>query len=253
MPVLNENGVVYDMIDVAVTLRCNNFCINCIRFCNMESVTGLDYKDSDMSLDQIEKFITQVEKLDVHPLIGTVMLTGGEPLLHKDIITIYNSIKSRLVDTGLIKDVLLNSNLKMKPPAELQKAILNYVPFDKKAEEHNVVLLHPDDMKKRRMTFDTCNHYRKWRPVLSMYGYNMCCGALGYIDLFELDSLFIQELPDDPNKFPVKDMDLVCQHCPFPFMGSNSYLERCLGRPVSKIYKDRAEKNREEKRVHIKF
>ena len=52
------NGV---NIDLCVTLRCTAACPNCVRFCNMSAVTGLDYSDSDMTMGQIAEFIRQVQ------------------------------------------------------------------------------------------------------------------------------------------------------------------------------------------------
>jgi organic radical activating enzyme len=246
--------MIYQTFDFIVTLRCNGGCKNCIRFCGMSDVTGLKYNDTDITLVQVNKFISQVKALyKDEPVIGEIILTGGEPMMHKDIKEIFFKLKKELVDTKIVNNLLINSNLVLEIEEELKPFIINFSTPDKNPEIHNVVLFHPDDMKKPRPTFDKCNHYRKNRPVLSVYGYNMCCAAQGYIALFGLDNLFIDELPDDPSKFPVKEMDDVCQHCPFPHMTENTYLEKAIGRPVSKIYKVEAELNREGRFIKKRF
>ena len=35
-------------IDIQITLRCNGGCKNCIKFCCMEEITGLNYDDTDL-------------------------------------------------------------------------------------------------------------------------------------------------------------------------------------------------------------
>ncbi len=47
-------------LDLCITYRCNQSCRNCIEFCNLADITGLDYSDSDMTLSQILDFCDQI-------------------------------------------------------------------------------------------------------------------------------------------------------------------------------------------------
>jgi hypothetical protein len=240
---------IYETIDVEVTLRCNWRCENCIKFCNMQNETGLDYRDTDMSMGQIENFVSEVEKIGAEKkqlVTNTVFLTGGEPLLHPDIIEMAKLVKT-LVDKSLIRSLAINSNLVKKAPEELKPFVVNFSTTEQKAQIHNTVLIHPDDMEQRRPSFATCKHYRKWRIVLSRYGYNMCCAGDGYMRLFGEEELFIDHLPDSPNGFPLDKMDRVCQHCPF---GCDMIaMEKDVGCPISKIYAEQAELNRNGRKI----
>lgn len=76
--IVNINMYIYDFLDLQIILRCNAKCLNCIEFCNMKHLTGLDYSDSDMTLDQIDKFISNIKEFN-KPVIENLYITGGEP------------------------------------------------------------------------------------------------------------------------------------------------------------------------------
>ena len=214
----------------------------------MEDVTGLKYHDTDLTMEQVDRFIHDVKALKPEagglPAVYQIFLTGGEPTLHPQYGEIFYRIKRELVDPGFAGSVKISSNLasQKKVPAELQPHLVNFVPLDEKAEEHDVTLLHPLDMRKKPMTFRKCSHFRKNTVAVSCHGYFNCCAGDGYARLFGMDYLYLDHLPKSRDGFPLDRMDDVCQHCPFPF--NSSFPERKHGRPVSKIYAEQAELNR---------
>lgn len=241
----------YESLDVQVTLRCNVYCKNCIKFSNMEAVTGLDYSDTDVSLLWVARLRDELAALSAHgKVIDTLCLTGGEPTLHPDILDIVNLLKPLV--PWVVGQITINSNLIM--PEHLREKLapylINYSIVKDKPQIHSTVLLHPSEIQADAPTFAGCTHYRKWRPVVNVYGYSMCCAADGYIRLFGLDELIIPKLPVRPEGFPLSKMDLVCNHCPFGCR--TEVFERDEGRPVSAVYQQRAEQNRQ-KLINLKL
>ena len=233
----------YEMIELLVTLRCNVSCPNCIRLCNTEAVTGLDYEGLDLTPGQVERFLQDVEavgaRTGARPVTGMVVLTGGEPTLHRDIIPIAQAVDRRLVQTGLAGGLMINSNLLRPPPPEIQPWVVNFTPLSQKAAVHSAVLLAPPDPPP---VFDACRHYRKWRVEVSAHGYSLCCAAGGYLRLFGLTQLYSAVLPDRPEEFAfLPQMNDVCRHCAF---GGPVQPESLVGRPVSPVYQAAAQAGR---------
>jgi hypothetical protein len=209
----------------------------------MAEVTGLNYSNSDLTLEQIEKFISQTEKLGSEKnctVFDFVQLSGGEPLLHPNIVEIVQSIKERLLDKELARSLIVNSNLVFGAPTEVKPYLVNYSSVQQKPKEHAAVLLHPDDRGCPRPTFKDCTYHGKNRVVLTYQGYSYCCVSDGYIRLFGEEDLIVGELPSSPEGFPA--IDRVCQHCSFGCKIEK--LEKDVGRPVSKIYAEQAGLNR---------
>jgi hypothetical protein len=229
----------YSRIEFEVTLRCNTYCSNCLRFCNMKDLTGLDFSDTDITIEQTEKLIKDIEKLGPKTVVYKILITGGEPLLHPKLIEIVNMIKTRLLDVHLINELLINSNLTIEIPEEIKKYIVNYTKVEDKPFSHQVMFLHPDDLNVKRPTYFDCSQGGKLALVYSNKGYNVCCQSDGYIRLFNLEHLFIDTLPAD-GIFPF--MDEVCQHCLFG-TGKN-ILEKNVSRPISKIYEEQFKLNK---------
>ena len=61
------------------TSRCNLFCAHCFNHDRQDDVTGETGIKKEMSLEEIEKFSSQLEHLK------SITITGGEPFLRKDI------------------------------------------------------------------------------------------------------------------------------------------------------------------------
>lgn len=233
----------YQTLDVQVTLRCNARCRNCIKLCGMDDVTGLDYSQTDMTLDQIATLRDELADRFVHHgtmVIGVLCLTGGEAMLHPHIHTIVEMLDP-LVSIGAVGHITINTNGLVEVP-ELSQYAVTYTPIPQKAATHNVVLLHPNEIEPGPHGFEQCQHYRKWRPVVNCYGHSLCCAADGYIRLFGLDHLIVPRLPESFDGYPLDKMDDVCSHCPFG--ASREIFERDAGRPVSVIYGVQAAINR---------
>jgi len=235
--------MIFPVLDIEITLRCNGYCKNCIKLCCSESETNLNYDDYDLSLNQIKTSITQIKDIgdrNNEVVFDIVYITGGEPLLHPQFREIFDLVRSELLGK-YINTIRINSNGILKYD-ELKDHIVTFSNISQKSDIHNTVLLHPDDFD-IRPNFFQCNHYRKGVVVLGYHGYNLCCAADGYMRLFGKSNLFIESLPDNYTGFPLAHMQEICQHCPF---GRESIpLERDLGSPISKIYREQIElKNR---------
>jgi hypothetical protein len=68
-----------EYLDLQITLRCNAHCANCIKLCGMDSLTGLDYSDTDLTSQQLDAIIADAGAADAR--IDHLVVTGGEPLL----------------------------------------------------------------------------------------------------------------------------------------------------------------------------
>lgn len=239
--------MIYPSLDVQVTLRCNAACRNCIKLCNMGVVTGLDYSDTDITLEQaamIQEELLALAAQHGRPIMSVLCLTGGEPLLHpqiRELAAIFAPLVPVVADMFMI-----NTNGSVEMP-ELSHYAATYTPLAGKAAEHNVVLLHPSDIEDEGHTFETCQHFRKWRPVVNVYGYSMCCAGDGYIRLMGVDDAITPHLPATPSDFPLAAMNQVCPHCPFGCQ--TQVFERDAGRPVSDFYLEQAARNRAGRRL----
>ena len=235
-------------LDVCITLRCNATCRNCIEFCNRGYVTGLDYSDSDMTLGQIAEFVHQVEGMDPAQRFTRITVTGGEPLLHPQVEEIVAQVEG-LRAGGHVQEVLVNSNGLIAAPASLRPYLVNYSHPGDNPGLHNVAFLHPTEFGGRKQTYAGCKHSRRETVVLTYLGWSICCAGDAYLRLFGMEDLFLDHLPDH---FPLEEMDRICQHCPF---GSFDVLpfERDAGCPVSDVYLQEAEKNRQGSRLTKRF
>jgi hypothetical protein len=221
----------------------------------MQESTGLDYRDSDMTMGQIDNLIDQIKSLHHEHLFETVCITGGEPLLHPDIEEITRKL-AELRAQGYFRNLVINSNTLLTPPRSLQPYIVNYSEPQLKKYLHNTVLLHPQDFGGKEYTFATCTHYRKNRVVLNYQGFSICCAGDAFIRLFCLEELIVERLPPSIEGFPLAEMDKVCRHCPFSNQNLDEEImpfEKELGRPVSAIYAAEADKNRLGRSIRKRF
>jgi hypothetical protein len=74
----------------------------------------LDLADSDLTYDQLDKCINDIR--DSEYAVEWLRLTGGEPLLHPKFKTIMDVVEQRLVKTGLVKSVQINTNCTLPMP-----------------------------------------------------------------------------------------------------------------------------------------
>lgn len=86
----NDHPVGY----VEITTRCNMACPGCYRGCNLKSTNK-----GDKSLEKIKEEILLFKKVRN---CQTISLTGGEPLLHPDILKIVNFVKKNRMNVNLL-------------------------------------------------------------------------------------------------------------------------------------------------------
>ena len=236
-------------LDILVTLRCNAKCRNCIEFCNREQDTGLDYSDSDMTLAQIDNFVSQVREAAYKITFEHVYVTGGEPLLHPRIVEIVRRLDP-LRAAGYITELHVNSNMTLPVPKQIQKYVVNFTNVKDKAAKHQVVLLHPSEMSKFARGRSRCTHYRKDTWTLSYLGFALCCAGDGYARLYGRGDMFLSHLPLSVREFPA--MDEICWNCPFS-MEDKLPMESKAGAPVSKIYTTEADKNKAGRKIAVRY
>lgn len=238
VPTRRQNMPTYEYLDLQITLRCNAACSNCIKFCNLQRVTGLDYSQSDLTRGQIAAFINDVRTAGV--TIDNLVVTGGEPLLHSEVVDFVHTLRDALLDSGHVRRVLLNTNLRQAVPKPLLPYAVNYSRPEESERIHDAVFVHPDDHG-GPVRFADCRHYRKYRVVCNYQGYSLCCAGDGYIRLFALEHLIVDHLPADYQGFPLASMDDVCRNCPF---GGSPPKQADVGCPVSPIYAEQGKQNR---------
>jgi hypothetical protein len=211
----------------------------------MKNITGLNYSDSDMTLGQIDNFINQVKqinRINCDVVVENLYVTGGEPLLHKDIEEIMVKLQE-LQELKLVTNIFINSNKVIAAPISIEKYIVNFSLPSENKDIHSTVLLHPSEFSESEQTYSECTHYRKNRVVLNYLGYSICCAVDAYIRLFNFDDLILESLPASRLRFPLKEMNKICKHCPFGHV-TDVPLEKNVGCPVSQIYSIEAHKNR---------
>ena len=96
--------------DLAVTYQCNNDCFHCYM--------GGPRKTRELTLEEWKKVIDIIDSLDV----GSIIFTGGEPLLRKDIVDLV------AYSRNLVSGLITNGRLLTKDMvSHLEKAELDHV------------------------------------------------------------------------------------------------------------------------------
>ena len=225
-------------IQLEITYRCNLLCRKCNRHCNLVKLPYL--KDSDMTVEQVEKFISQVKQKKAH--LHQIDIIGGEPLLHPKIGEFISLIFYKLMvpghldfiqisSNGILKDrlneILVDSNI--KKAIDNKFIILNYV-FGPKDDWFYWVLTAPVDLG---LKWDRCDWPRTCGVLLNACGYwpSGICGALAR--LFCLDEYAKYDFPVKFGKIWPRLKEDVCKYCP---VGSDALRNKTNGR-VSPSYK----------------
>jgi hypothetical protein len=223
----------YQAIDVQLTLQCNAACPNCGQLCNVKGL-GLDYSGAALTDAQIEKCFSDIRAIG-RKRIRTILLTGGEPLLHPRVEwAAEQAIK--LIRKDYAYDLQINSNLILKAPAPIAPFIRNDSTPEENKVIHRAILLHPDDIPAPRPTWVTCCRLRcDKKATFTHKGWFACCAGAGLARLLKADHLYLDHLPRSHSGFPLEQMSDVCNHCS---MGcANQPLESKVGAPVSEFYK----------------
>ncbi len=117
MPLIDAHGRKHDYLRISVTDRCNLRCLYCM---GDEGIEQLSHSDI-LSYEEILKVVTAGAELG----ISKIRITGGEPLIRKDLV----SLIERIAAVPGIADLAMTTNGVLLPhyAAELKKAGLNRV------------------------------------------------------------------------------------------------------------------------------
>jgi len=189
------------------TLRCTQSCPECNRFCHLD---WYDQSDSDMTMEQVERFVTQVETSGRR--IGQVTLIGGEPMLHPQLAEIIDMLQRRLVDPRLAKRVKLatNGDLLHKLPVHVCHGL--HIKVDAATRKgHRCLMAAPKDTGQETMALGTCHTPLHCGLAINCYGY-WPCGAGGSIArLFDLRRYLRTRLPKNLSDFG--NLQTLCELC----------------------------------------
>jgi hypothetical protein len=196
-------------VEIEITLRCNRSCPQCNRYSNLFDFMPLD--DTDMTLGQIDKFCSQVERGGQR--LGKIALIGGEPLLHPELEQIVDMLHTRLREKRLVRELVMTTNgdnLKKVHPRALEHLRIT-VSWNKMGFLYS--LAAPKDLGQ---TMRTCPVPRKCGICLNVWGYWPCGPACAISRLFDFPQYQRVELPKSLEEFGPLDRlgnwD-ICQLC----------------------------------------
>ncbi|GGH21698.1 cyclic pyranopterin monophosphate synthase subunit MoaA [Cribrihabitans marinus] len=99
-PLIDPFARAITYLRVSVTDRCDFRCV----YCMSENMTFLPKKDL-LTLEELDRMCTTFVRLGVEKL----RITGGEPLVRRDIMTFFNAM-TRHLDSGALKELTLTTN-----------------------------------------------------------------------------------------------------------------------------------------------
>lgn len=99
-PLIDPFQRAINYLRVSVTDRCDFRCV----YCMSEDMTFLPKKDL-LTLEELERMCSTFVRMGVEKL----RITGGEPLVRRDIMTFFNAMGKHL-DTGALKELTLTTN-----------------------------------------------------------------------------------------------------------------------------------------------
>lgn len=250
----------YESLEIVITLRCVGHCKNCIRMCNTTEWSGLDYSDMDMSLGHVRRVIQDIRDVFslscfTEPVFGIVCVTGGEPLLHPNVVEITNLVHDQVTRSGMSVLTMLNTSGSMPIPVSLSEFAVTFSRMPDKTGIHQAMFIDPAEPgiegigAQAPPTYATCQHYRKHRVIVTRNGYNMCCASEGYTRLFGAEQLCLRKLPASPEQFPC--IDAICAHCAYG--AEQAFYERDVGCPISPVYRLQAQLNKAGRRLAFKL
>lgn len=203
-------------LEVDLTLRCNQKCINCSRYCNTPQ-SGLRYgSETDLTMNQIEKFCDQVIQRSKQEttVINQLTLLGGEPLLHPQVVLIVNTIHKYLLVPKLVKHLRIITNNSIPIPRQLLSLanIQTMMPLEKKSMHHSCFFTTCYDLGYNGPAM-VCKDLVNCGPHLSYTGYSPCPSATTIIRFFQIQNGFVFDLPKNNYDFPYHP-SMVCAKCP---------------------------------------
>ncbi len=99
-PLIDPFARAISYLRVSVTDRCDFRCV----YCMSENMTFLPKKDL-LTLEELDRMCSTFVRMGVEKL----RITGGEPLVRRDIMTFFNSM-TRHLDSGALKELTLTTN-----------------------------------------------------------------------------------------------------------------------------------------------
>lgn len=218
-------------IGVLITMRCNAHCKNCEKLCNLDALTGCASDDGDMTLADVERVCTDIERVALQtrtrPIATSVVFSGGEATLHPQLEAFVELAERKLLSKSLVGGVLINTN-GSHPQHPCAKRFVTWTALQDKPAHHVAIFSDPA-AERALVTYASCQDCtRKQQVTVSKWGYNRCCGALGYIRMLGADDALLARLPSSESEWP--NMDRVCAVCAF---GNAGPKESAVGRPFS--------------------
>jgi hypothetical protein len=188
-------------VELEITLRCNARCPQCSRHCNI-----FDYGPSDMTLDQIHRFIAQVkehgEPLDI------LSLMGGEPTIHPDFEKIVLLLFDELYVKGMVRRLRIATNGRRPIPSSIRERPIGIITSPVSKKDHRCQFIAPVDSGQQ---VRECPVPHVCGIALNYFGYFPCGAGGAIIRLFRLSHLIRHELPRTVEDF--RYFHAVCGLC----------------------------------------
>ena len=228
-------------VQLEITYRCNKLCRKCIRHCNLTKLPYL--KSTDMTIGQIEKFVTQVKQKGVH--LNHIQVLGGEPLLHPELNEIISILYYKLVIPGNLSRIEIWTNGLIDPAGALKKCRLDS-DIDKAFNDDKIVVIVSPPGKDRLYTYvlnapvdlglrwDVCAFPRDCGILVNSYGYwpSGVCGQIAL--MFGMTGYRRFDFPTRFRKTWPKLKQDICKYC---VIGCKELVNKKEGR-VTTSYKE---------------
>jgi len=189
-------------IELEITLRCNLACPTCNRHCNAYG----DLSDSDMTLDQIRRFVRDVQTSGRR--YEYIAALGGEPTLHPQFAEVMEILHEGLVAKGYAQRLRIISNGVLPIPESVLDLCPEVVTSDHETKPHYEAFIAPKDTGQERAL---CSVLRNCGISLSAYGYAPCGPGAAIARLFGLKGFMRKSLPANPGEFG--DLEPLCELC----------------------------------------
>lgn len=190
-------------IELEITLRCNATCPSCSRHTHLS-----EYKNSDMTLEQIDKFIQEVKN---HNNIDLISVMGGEPTVHPFFEVIIFKLYEELLQKKYIKRLQIITNGKIEVSSSISKiiSVIKY-PQEFKGNEHRCQFVAPIDTGQILKEY-ACDIPQVCGLGFNAYGCNPCGAGGAIARLFGLQKYIMYSLPKNVEEFG--DLYDLCKYC----------------------------------------
>ena len=177
-------------IQLEITYRCNKLCRKCNRYCNLKKLPFL--KNTDMSIEQIEKLINQIKQKNI--CLNRIEIMGGEPFLHPRLKDFISLLFYKLMIPGNVLSIEIVTN-GIIDPSDALKDCRSDPHIDKAFDEGRIVVsASPPDAEKTFMyalsapvdlgfKWNECDWPRDIGISLNIYGYwpGGACGSIALL------------------------------------------------------------------------